>query len=103
VVRAVPSEKHELIRGRARQRHDVLCCVSGRFEEVERAVFEPVDRTQPGDTQGRRVFVKVQLDEFAAFECLMERFGVRAYRFAGIGYGSSLEAGTDDEGGARRE
>ena len=45
VVCAVPSEEHESVCGSARERHDVVCRVSGRLEEVERAIVEPIDST----------------------------------------------------------
>jgi hypothetical protein len=52
VVRAVPSEEHELVRGSARERHDVIRRVPGRLEEVERAIVKPIDSTQPGNFPG---------------------------------------------------
>ena len=79
VVRAVPRE----VRGCPRERHDLLWRVSGRLE-VERAVVEPVDCTQPGEFEvRRRAATEVQLDEVAAR--------------------GRLEAGTNDEGGVRLE
>ena len=74
----------------------------GCFEKAERAVIEPVDRTKPGNFEVRRAF-EVQFDEFAAFECLVERFGIQAHRLPGVSHEARLEAETDDEGGACRE
>ena len=77
-------------------------CQSGCFEKAERAVIKPVDRTQPVNFEVRGAF-EVQLDEFAAFGCLVERFSIRACGFPGVSHEARLEAGTDGECSVHRE
>lgn len=47
MVRTVTREEHELVRGRAHERHDVIRHVSGCSEEVGRAVVDPDDGPYP--------------------------------------------------------